>query len=72
MLLAKYSKVLIYEQSCVRFTAASAGPIYFALSQVPSVLDTWYYLRIAKVFITLTDMFSLCTFLKSLSMGFYY
>ena len=40
---------LMSDKSCVRFTAASEGPIYFALSQVPSLLETWYYLRIARV-----------------------
>ena len=41
--------MLMSHKSCIRFTAASAGPIYFALSAVPSFPDTWYYLRIARV-----------------------
>ena len=35
--------------SCSRFTAASDGPIYFALSTVPDRRDTWYYFRISPV-----------------------
>ena len=42
-------QMLQSDQSCIRFTAASGGPIYFALSSVPSNTDTWYYLRISKV-----------------------
>lgn len=42
-------QMLMSDNSCIRFTAASAGPIYFALSAVPSLSKTWYYLRIAKV-----------------------
>lgn len=42
-------QMLMSDQSCIRFTAASAGPIYFALSAVPSLPETWYYLRIARV-----------------------
>ena len=57
--------MLISDQSCVRFTAASAGPIYFALSQVPSLPDTWYYLRIAKVIVIVFDIFHYVQFLFS-------
>ena len=42
-------QMLMSHKSCIRFTAASAGPIYFALSAIPSLPDTWYYLRIARV-----------------------
>jgi hypothetical protein len=41
--------MLMEDRSCVRFTAASAGPIYFALSAIPAKLKTWYYFRITKV-----------------------
>ena len=42
-------QMLMSHKSCIRFTAASAGPVYFAVYFVPSLPDTWYYLRIAKV-----------------------
>ena len=38
--------------SCVRFTAKSAGPIYFLLAAIPNRPDTWYYLRIAPEGVT--------------------
>ena len=46
-------QMLMSDQSCVRFTAASAGPVYFALSAVPSDLKTWYYIRISQVIKTI-------------------
>ena len=42
-------QMLISDSSCVRFTAASKGPIYFGLSAVPDKLSTWYYFRITSV-----------------------
>ena len=41
--------MLMNDNSCVRFTAASAGPIYFVLSAIPASFDTWYYFRITNV-----------------------
>ena len=37
------NQMLMSDRSCVRFTAASDGPIYFALSAVPKRNETWYY-----------------------------
>ena len=42
-------QMLMSDQSCVRFTVASDGPVYFALSAVPSNPETWYYTRISEV-----------------------
>ena len=42
-------QMLMSDRSCVRFTAASKGPIYFGLSAVPDKLSTWYYIRITSV-----------------------
>jgi len=44
--------MLYDDNSCVRFTAASAGPIYFVLSAIPASDDTWYYFRITNEEIT--------------------
>ena len=41
--------MLVDDDSCVRFTAASSGPIYFVLSAIPAKFDTWYYFRITYV-----------------------
>ena len=41
--------MLVDDDSCVRFTAASSGPIYFVLSAIPATFDTWYYFRITNV-----------------------
>ena len=43
------TQMLMSDNSCVRFTAASEGPIYFGLSAVPDKFSTWYYFRIATV-----------------------
>lgn len=53
--------MLIGDNSCVRFTAASSGPIYFVLSAIPSRFDTWYYFRITQVsvpFFLISSIFS--------------
>ena len=42
-------QMLMSDESCVRFTASSTGPIYFGLSSVPDKLSTWYYFRITSV-----------------------
>ena len=42
-------QMLMSDQSCVRFTASSTGPIYFGLSAIPDKLSTWYYFRITSV-----------------------
>jgi len=41
-------QMLMSNKSCVRFTAASSGPIYFGLSAVPKKPSTWYYFRITS------------------------
>ena len=41
--------MLVDDDSCVRFTAASSGPIYFVLSAIPAKFETWYYFRITYV-----------------------
>ena len=41
--------MLVDDDSCVRFTAASSGPIYFVLSAIPATFETWYYFRITNV-----------------------
>ena len=40
------------DKSCIKFIAASDGPIYFGLSSVPDKLSTWYYFRITSVSIS--------------------
>ena len=56
-------QMLMSDQSCVRFTAASRGPIYFGLSAVPDKLSTWYYIRITSVGFC-SKMFLFCIFFR--------
>merc|ERR1719341_399215 len=44
--------MLVDDDSCVRFTAASSGPIYFVLSAIPATFETWYYFRITNKDVT--------------------
>ena len=45
-------QIIMSDKSCIKFIAASDGPIYFGLSSVPDKLSTWYYFRITSVSIS--------------------
>ena len=40
------------EDGCIRFTAASEGPIYFSTAAVPARPDSWYTVRISSEDVT--------------------
>ena len=40
------------ENGCIRFTAASEGPIYFSASAVPARRESWYNVRISTMNVT--------------------